>query len=90
MATNPHDTISNIYPNFRVNFTMNTVEQAHYFGSSGFYGTVTAVFRCLVGGGAYCFKCLLLFLFAEQIRTRRMMRTQRVSITGKWKMQTEL
>ena len=30
---------------------MNTVEQAHYFGSSGFYGTVTAVFRCLVGGG---------------------------------------
>ena len=39
------------HPNFRVNFTMNTVEQAHYFGSSGFYGTVTAVFRCLVGGG---------------------------------------
>ena len=37
-------------PSFRVNFTMNTVEQAHYFGSSGFYGTVTAVFRC-VGGG---------------------------------------
>ena len=30
---------------------MNTVEQAHYFGSSGFYGTVTAVFRCVVGGG---------------------------------------
>lgn len=23
-----------------VNFTMNTLEQAHYFGSSGFYGTL--------------------------------------------------
>ena len=28
-----------------VNFTMNTREQAHYFGSSGFYGTVTVLFR---------------------------------------------
>ena len=45
---------------------MNTVEQAHYFGSSGFYGTVTAVFRCLVGGrggeliasNVYCFSYL--------------------------------
>ena len=69
---------------------MNTVEQAHYFGSSGFYGTVTAVFRCVGVGAAYCFKCLLLFLFAEQIRGRMRRRTQRVSITGKWKMQTEL
>ena len=42
---------------------MNTVEQAHYFGSSGFYGTVTAVFRCLGGGeliasNVYCFSYL--------------------------------
>ena len=28
-----------------VNFTMNTLEQAHYFGSSGFYGTVSVKFR---------------------------------------------
>lgn len=28
-----------------VNFTMNILEQAHYFGSSGFYGTVTVMFR---------------------------------------------
>ena len=27
-----------------VNFTMNTLEQAHYFGSSGFYGTVSVKF----------------------------------------------
>ena len=28
-----------------VNFTMNILEQAHYFGSSGFYGTVTVMCR---------------------------------------------
>ena len=28
-----------------IDFNMNTREQAHYFGSSGFYGTVTILFR---------------------------------------------
>ena len=39
---------------------MNTVEQAHYFGSSGFYGTVTAVFRC-VGGGSLLLQMFIAF-----------------------------